>query len=566
MNRSPLARTLLASAALVAAIALAGCNSDSIDLSGRSLAPIPDKTLAEMAEKNMSKESPILIRLFKQEAELEIWKQDNSGKFALLKTFPICRWSGELGPKIKEGDRQAPEGFYTIAPTQMNPTSQYYLAFNMGFPNDFDRAHGRTGAHLMVHGDCSSRGCYAMTDEQITEIYAMARESFFGGQQAFQVQAYPFHMTPENLAKHRSNPNMPFWKMLKEGYDHFEVTRLEPKVDVCERRYVFDAYAPGDASAELKFNPRGPCPAFEVPSDVATAVAEKQQRDEIKIASLVGRGMPTAPIATGTDGGMNEVFVAALHGGRALPGRDGNVRRIPVSAPGTIPSTVNPPTQVAMYPAPQSATGPSMQIALAPAATSAVDVPLPRPAPTALGRVPTQIASAKPEAPASRNFLASLFTSDESDTAASSPSILDRAARAVGLRGSATAQASETPKAAPAEAPKPVSVAQPAPKPAPSTPAPSKPAPVAKPMPLVATAPAQPKPRPLPERAAPPTRVANAGAIRPQYEPAEKDAKSASKNAAKTTQTPSAVSASLLAGAAPVVPAGSFGTSWSALR
>ena len=123
----------------------------------------------------------------------------------------------------------------------MNPQSAYYLSFNTGYPNAFDKALGRTGSQLMVHGDCSSRGCYAMTDEQIAEIYSLGRESFFGGQNAFQLQAYPFKMTPVNMAKHRNNPNMPFWKMIKEGYDHFEVTRQEPKVDFCEKKYVFDA-------------------------------------------------------------------------------------------------------------------------------------------------------------------------------------------------------------------------------------------------------------------------------------------------------------------------------------
>ena len=162
------------------------------------------------------------IRLFKQEAELEVWKQDRSGHFALLKTYPICRWSGDLGPKVREGDRQAPEGFYSITPAQMNPQSAYYLSFNTGYPNAYDRALGHTGSELMVHGDCSSRGCYAMTDEQIAEIYSLGRESFFGGQKSFQLQAYPFRMTPLNMAKHRNNPNMPFWKMIKEGYDHFE--------------------------------------------------------------------------------------------------------------------------------------------------------------------------------------------------------------------------------------------------------------------------------------------------------------------------------------------------------
>jgi murein L,D-transpeptidase YafK len=126
----------------------------------------------------------------------------------------------------------------------MNPNSQFYLSFNMGFPNAYDKAWGRTGAHLMVHGDCSSRGCYAMTDDQIGEIYALARESFFGGQRAFQVQAYPFRMTAANFAKHRNNPNIPFWRMLKEGSDHFEVTHQEPVVEVCEKRYVFDPQAP----------------------------------------------------------------------------------------------------------------------------------------------------------------------------------------------------------------------------------------------------------------------------------------------------------------------------------
>src|SRR5438876_854576 len=122
---------------------------------------------AAISEKDMDLQSPILVRLFKQEAELEVWKQDRSGRFTLLKTYPICRWSGDLGPKVREGDRQAPEGFYAISPGQMNPQSAYYLSFNTGYPNAFDKALGRTGSQLMVHGDCSSRGCYAMTDEQI---------------------------------------------------------------------------------------------------------------------------------------------------------------------------------------------------------------------------------------------------------------------------------------------------------------------------------------------------------------------------------------------------------------
>jgi murein L,D-transpeptidase YafK len=316
-------RALLASAALTMAIALGGCDTDGTDFSARALKPLSSAMLAELEHRNMPKDSPILVRLFKEEAEFEVWKQDTSGRFALLKTYPICRWSGELGPKVKEGDRQAPEGFYTITPAQMNPNSHYYLAFNIGYPNAFDRAWGHTGSDLMVHGDCSSRGCYAMTDEQIGEIYALARESFFGGQRSFQVQAYPFHMTAANMARHRNNPNMPFWTMLKEGSDHFELTHLEPKVDICEKRYVFDAQpnatpvpagaAAPDATAQaatLHFNPTGRCPAYQLAPELAAAVDEKRHRDEVETAALVSRGTPTVPVRTGTDGGTNPAFLA----------------------------------------------------------------------------------------------------------------------------------------------------------------------------------------------------------------------------------------------------------------
>ena len=216
-----------------------------------------------------TRNSPILVRIFKEEAELEVWKKNQDGEFALLKTYPICKWSGDLGPKKKQGDRQAPEGFYTITPGLMNPNSNYYLAFNTGFPNAYDRSHGYTGSELMVHGDCSSRGCYAMTDEQIQEIYALGRDAFFGGQKEFQFEAFPFRMTALNMAKHRNNPNFAFWKMLKDGYDSFEATRQEPKVSVCEKRYVFDAAPPENSSTPLRFSPAGKCPVYRLDPAIA---------------------------------------------------------------------------------------------------------------------------------------------------------------------------------------------------------------------------------------------------------------------------------------------------------
>src|SRR3979409_2571986 len=309
-----LVRALFASAALAAGALLAGCNSDEISLASNAKAnqPVPPRLIQAMTEKDMDLQSPMLVRIFKQEAELEVWKQDRSGRFALLKTYPICRWSGDLGPKVREGDRQAPEGFYAISPAQMNPQSQYYLSFNTGYPNAYDSALGHTGSQLMVHGDCSSRGCYAMTDEQIAEHYSLGPKSFFGGQKSFQLQAYPFKMTPLNMAKHRNNPNMPFWKMIKEGYDHFEVTRQEPKVDFCEKKYVFDAVNPPNPRPDPVFDASAKCPVYAIPEEVADAVREKQQEEAAETTRLISRGTPVARINTGIDGGMNKVFAAKL--------------------------------------------------------------------------------------------------------------------------------------------------------------------------------------------------------------------------------------------------------------
>jgi murein L,D-transpeptidase YafK len=326
-------RALLTSAAIAATITLAGCYGDRTpSVNSRHMQPLSDKMLTEIENRNMAIESAILIRIFKEESELEVWKEDKTGRFALLRTFPICRWSGELGPKIKAGDRQAPEGFYTITPGLMNPNSSYYLAINTGFPNPYDSANGYTGAFLMIHGDCASAGCYAMTDEQIAEIYALAREAFSGGQKSFQIQAYPFRMTPLNMARHRKSPHLPFWKMLKEGYDHFEVTHLAPKVDVCEKRYVFDAESSGE------FSPVDRCPTYKVPEDIAAAVRDKQRRDDFRAAELIVRGALTAPVTTGGQGGMNRTFRAAIS-------ESGEGVTIP-TASGTIPSYVHPPAEM----------------------------------------------------------------------------------------------------------------------------------------------------------------------------------------------------------------------------
>jgi murein L,D-transpeptidase YafK len=308
--RATLFRALVVSAAFISFLMPARClGEDGNRLPEKATKELSAELLSLLHQKHMPKYSPILVRIFKEEAELEVWKQDTTGRFRLLKIYPICRWSGDLGPKMHEGDRQTPEGFYTITPKLMNPNSDFYLAINTGFPNTFDKANNRNGTFLMIHGDCSSSGCYAMTDEQIGEIYSLARDSLLGGP-SFQVQAYPFRMTPANLARHRTNPHMAFWKMLKIGNDYFEVMHLEPTVDVCDRRYVFNAQQPPNSPNPLVFDPQGQCPAFIVNPKIARAALAKRRADEREYAQLVKNNVPVSPIHSGLDGGMNEVFHA----------------------------------------------------------------------------------------------------------------------------------------------------------------------------------------------------------------------------------------------------------------
>src|SRR5258708_5382559 len=271
MIRATVLRALVLTAALAAALTPVTClGESSTRLPTKATKELPPELLSLLRQKKMPKHSPILVRLFKEEAELEVWKQDTTGRFQILKIYPICRWSGDLGPKLEEGDRQAPEGFYAVTPELMNPNSNFYLVINIGYPNSFYKASNRDGSLLMIHGDCLSSGCYAMTDAEISAIYSLARDSFLGVRPSLQVQAYPFRLTPANLARHRNSPNLDFWKMLKIGNDHFETTHLEPKVDVCNRLYVFDAQPPPNSPNPIVFSPTDKCPAFCVNPKIAT--------------------------------------------------------------------------------------------------------------------------------------------------------------------------------------------------------------------------------------------------------------------------------------------------------
>ncbi|MGO8953865.1 MAG: L,D-transpeptidase family protein [Rhodomicrobium sp.] len=235
-----------------------GGGGGTVDSTPPAERQLPASTQALLAIKGMKQESPIFVRIFKEESEFEVWKFKD-GRFQHFRTYPICAWSGALGPKVQQGDRQAPEGFYTVSRGQLNPHSLYHLAFNIGFPNAYDLSNGHSGSALMVHGNCKSAGCYAMTDAYIEEIYILAREAFNAGQTKFHVQALPFHMTAENMQRHRDSPWYPFWVKLKEGHDAFEATGKPPIVKVCSKQYLVNVRFPGQVSDPA---PDAPCPVY----------------------------------------------------------------------------------------------------------------------------------------------------------------------------------------------------------------------------------------------------------------------------------------------------------------
>lgn len=193
----------------------------------------------ELSEKGLDYGTPVFIRIFKKPGVLEVWLQSSDGSFVNFKNYDICTFSGELGPKLKQGDNQSPEGFYFVNASHLNPWSAYHLSFNLGYPNKYDRYHGRTGSALMVHGNCVSIGCYAMTDAYINEIYALIVAALKAGQPFFRVHSFPFKLEMETISKYKAHPWYAFWQNLKVGYDYFNTYRRPPNVDVSNGQYVF---------------------------------------------------------------------------------------------------------------------------------------------------------------------------------------------------------------------------------------------------------------------------------------------------------------------------------------
>ncbi len=191
-----------------------------------------------LREKGVTLSSPILIRIFKAESELEVWKQKDDG-FILFATYPICHWSGTLGPKLRDGDRQAPEGYYTVTRAQARHVGRWPVSLDIGYPNILDQSQARTGSDILIHGGCSSVGCFAMTNPVSEEIHQLTIAAIDSGEQRVPVHILPFRMTDANMAAQSASPWAPFWNNLKEGYDLFERTKRPPVIGACSGRYIF---------------------------------------------------------------------------------------------------------------------------------------------------------------------------------------------------------------------------------------------------------------------------------------------------------------------------------------
>ncbi len=192
-----------------------------------------------LKEQGVNLSEPILIRIFKTESELEIWKQ-KSGAYVLFATYPICHWSGSTGPKLRSGDKQAPEGFYSLTRAQIRHVGRWPKSLDIGFPNIFDQSQARTGSSILVHGGCSSVGCFAMTNPVMDEIHLLASAAMDNGQDQIPVHVFPFRMTDASMKAQASSPWTAFWVNLKQGYDAFDKSKKPPRVSVCDGRYKFE--------------------------------------------------------------------------------------------------------------------------------------------------------------------------------------------------------------------------------------------------------------------------------------------------------------------------------------
>ena len=282
------------------------------------LAGTPDlsRLNERLADKGVKLGAPVLLRVFKSESEFEVWIRKDDASYVLFATYPVCHWSGTLGPKLREGDKQTPEGFYTVTRAQMRHIGRWPRSLNLGFPNVFDQVQARNGSHILVHGGCSSVGCFAMTNAVVEEIYGFVEKAVAGGQTYVPVHVFPFRMSEANLALQKDSPWQPFWANLKEGYDFVERAKRPPRISVCDSRYKFQDPAPEEGADT---GPLAPCGATH-------AALEALERLPPAVLTQLSLQMnPSVPSPRSLPGDRHRHLNLSNSSGRSLatPRRDG---------------------------------------------------------------------------------------------------------------------------------------------------------------------------------------------------------------------------------------------------
>ncbi len=210
----------------------------------RSIPPEVRKLLsAELSALDLQLGDPIFIRIFKETRELEVWVRGrDQTEFELYKTMLVCEGAENTGPKSSGAGSRAPEGFYYVSPRHLRPRSRYHFAFDLGYPNRYDRERGRSGSPSYLRGACKGDGSYALTDANMEELYLLAWHAFKNGQPFFRVHCFPFRMTDQRMDEvvDARSEWLDFWANLKEGYDFFEILRYPPNTTLREGNYCFE--------------------------------------------------------------------------------------------------------------------------------------------------------------------------------------------------------------------------------------------------------------------------------------------------------------------------------------
>jgi murein L,D-transpeptidase YafK len=277
---------------LLGALALSLPASDGVMAArrsnGNSVEAVNNSLAAKFEEKGLTLGSPVFLRVYKQTSEMELWVQQGP-RYIHFKTFGICRWSGGLGPKMYEGDRQSPEGLYHITTADLIVNPRWDRAMNINYPNSFDVVNGRSGSGILIHGKCGSIGCFAIQDQNVEEVYGAVRAALFSGQAEIPVLALPFRFASVAPSVRDTLQLNEFWSDLRRADLLFERDRLPPTAWICDGRYYF-ADRRGDRHRHAVHLPG--CKPLKAPVTAGETAEVKQRAQSIIAASVATQESP----------------------------------------------------------------------------------------------------------------------------------------------------------------------------------------------------------------------------------------------------------------------------------